>query len=151
DYVVVEAQLFDAELKPLKIEGDAKVLLRVLPPENVADAPKEWAEGMPMKADPGKPGWYSLRFAVRRAGKYGLELRFPGSNEKLTGRFRVDATDPERDDTKPNFALLHRLASEAKDVHLHDEQLRKAFTEALNKVKETVLAEVKEAPPGVTV
>jgi hypothetical protein len=151
DYVVVEAQLFDAELKPLKIEGDAKVLLRVLPPENVGDAPKEWVEGMPMKADPGKPGWYSLRFAVRRAGKYGLELKFPGSNEKLTGRFRVDATDPERDDTKPNFALLHRLASEAKDVQLHDEQQRKAFTEALNKVKETVRAEAKEAPPGVTV
>lgn len=151
DYVVVEAQLFDAELKPLKVEGDAKVLLRVLPPENVTDAPKEWAEGMPMKADAGRPGWFTHRFAVRRAGKYGLELRFPGSNEKLPGRFRVEATDPERDDTKPNFALMHRLASEARDAQLHDEQQRKAFTDALNQAKASVLAEANEAPPGVTV
>ena len=151
DYVVVEAQLFDAELKPLKVEGDAKVLLRVLPPANVADAPKEWADGMAMKADAGRPGWFTLRFPVRRAGKYGLELKFPGSNEKLTGKFRVETTDPERDDTKPNFALMHRLASEAKDVRLHDEQQSKVFAEALNKAKESVLAEAKDAPPGITV
>ena len=61
---------------------------------------------------------------MRRAGKYGLELKFPGSNEKLAAKFRVETTDPERDDTKPNFALLHRLASDSKDRRTRRNRLR---------------------------
>jgi len=143
DTVEVEAQLLDAEMRPLQLDQKAPVLLRVIPPEGMTDAPREWSEGLPLKAQSSRPGWYSGRFQVRRSGRYGLELKVPGSIEVLSGRFRVDSLDPERDDLRPNFAQLHRMASESKDVRLVDERKRPALMQALNSARDRMLAQVR--------
>jgi hypothetical protein len=148
DIVVAEAQVFDAELKPLKPDANAKVLLRVVPPEGVTDVPREWREGLPMEPDSGRPGWFSARFPVKKSGRYNLEVRIPGSNEKLAGRFRVEATDPERDDTRPDLGLLYRLASEAKGVQLREPQRRPEFLKALATARDAALSQEKEASAG---
>jgi hypothetical protein len=158
DTVDVEAQLYDAEMKPFKPDAKAKVLLRVLPPPEITDTPKAWNDGLEMKADAGRPGWFNFRFPVKRSGKYGLELKIPGSAEKLAGKFRVETTDPERDITRPDFALLHRMASEVKaprdksksgvEIALADESRRPAFEQTMSQNRTHVKALVKEAPPG---
>lgn len=139
DTVEVETQLFDAEMKPLKVAEGSPVRLRVLPPEGLSDAPREWSEGLAMQPDPSRPGWFTARFPVRRAGRYEVEVKVPGSIEVLTGKFRVEALDPERDDPRPHFALLHRIASEARDVQLVDERKRPALLQALMASKARML------------
>jgi hypothetical protein len=148
DIVVAEAQVFDAELRPLKPEANAKVLLHVIPPEGVTDIPREWRDGLPMEPDTGRPGWFTVRFQVKKSGKYGIEVRIPGSNEKLQGKFRVESSDPERDDTRPDHALLHRIATEASKVQLLDERKRPELMKALAKSREAALTQAQDASPG---
>jgi hypothetical protein len=143
DSVEVEAQLFDAEMKPLKVAEASAVRLRVIPPENLPEVPPEWLEGLPMQPDASRPGWFVARFAVRRSGRYGVEVKIPGSVEVLTGKFRVEAVDPERDDTRPNFLLLHRIASEAREVQLLDERKRPALLQALAASKQRMLEQAR--------
>jgi hypothetical protein len=146
DTAVVEAELYDAELKPLEVPAgkDTGVVLRVKPPPGVVDVPKEWAEGLAMAAQPGRPGWFQVRVPLKSSGKYGLELQIPGSSEKLTGGFRVEAADPERDDVRPHFALLHRLANPISDVQLLDERKRPEFLAAVQKSREVMLRTTRE-------
>jgi hypothetical protein len=148
DIVVVEAQVFDAELRPLKPDPNAKVLLKVVPPETVTDAPREWHDGLPMEADTGRPGWFTVRFQAKKSGKYGIEVRIPGSNEKLLGKFRVESSDPERDDARPDLAALHRIATEAKKASMLDERKRPDLLKALAKAREAILSEEQAGSPG---
>jgi hypothetical protein len=55
----------------------------------------------------------------------------------------VESLDPERDDLRPNFAQLHRMASESKDVRLVDDRKRPALMQALNSARERMLAQVR--------
>jgi hypothetical protein len=143
DTVEVEAQLFDAEMKPLKVDDKTPVRLKVQSLDGLTDLPRDWTDGLPLKADTARPGWYQVRFPVRRSGRYALEVKVPGSIEVLTGKLRVESIDPERDDTRPNFALLHRIASETKEIQLLDERRRPAFQQALAAAKERVFNQVR--------
>ncbi len=151
DTVEVEAQLLDAEMKPLKLDPNEKVLLRVQPPQGMTDFPREWLAGLEMKPAPGRPGWFSARFPVRRAGNYALQLDIPGTRETLAGKFRVEGTDPERDATRPDFALLHRLASDARELEMpaENERKRPEVMKALGQARELMKTQAKNAPPGV--
>ena len=147
DTVEVEAQIYDAEMKPFIPEQGVKILLTVTPPEGTADAPKEWTEGLEMRPVSGRPGWFAARFPVKRAGKYTVEVKIPGSIEKLASGFRVERTDPERDLTRPDYALLHRIASEVRSL---DEAKRKlpGLMDTLARNRQAVKAQAKDAPPG---
>jgi hypothetical protein len=96
-----------------------------------------------MRAEAARPGWFTARFPVRRSGRYEVEVKVPGSIEVLSGKFRVEAVDPERDDTRPNFALLHRIASEAREVQLVDERKRPGFLQALAVSKNRMLEQTR--------
>lgn len=143
DTVEVETQLFDAEMKPLSVPESSPVRLRVIPPEGWTDAPREWSEGLVMRAEAARPGWFTARFPVRRSGRYEVEVKVPGSIEVLSGKFRVEAVDPERDDTRPNFALLHRMASEVREVQLVDDRKRPGFLQALAVSKNRMLEQTR--------
>jgi hypothetical protein len=145
--VVVETELLDNDLKPLAPDPRTPVLLKVNPPAGLADVPKEWKDGLPMQAEKGKPGSFAARFLVKSAGKYGVELRAPGAGE-LRASFVVETSDPERDDLRPDHALLHRLASTAQGVRLLDESKRAGFVEALQRAKEAMRRDAQEAPGG---
>jgi hypothetical protein len=142
--VLVEAELLDNDLRPLAPDPRFPVLLRVIPqPDsrgaaNQRDIPKEWSEGIPMQAEASKPGAYSARFLVKSAGKYGLELIVPGAGEKLNATFTVQASDPERDDVRPDHMSLYRLASPADGIRLLDESKRSGFIAALQETKDAL-------------
>lgn len=148
DTVLVEAELLDNDLKPLAADPQTPVVLQVKAPPSARDIPKEWMDGMPMQQDAGKPGAYSNRFLVKTAGKYSLELRVPGTGEKLTASFIVETSDPERDQTRPDHAALHRLASTIQGIPLLDEKKRKEFMEALQDARERMTSDAKNAPGG---
>jgi len=147
---VVEAELLDNELKPLPPDPRNPVLLRVSVPAGQTDVPKEWRDGLPMQAESGRPGAYALRFLVKRAGKYGVELRVPGTGEIRTASFIVETSDPERDNLRPDHALLHRVASAVQGVRLLDEAKRPAFLEALQNAKEVMKRDAQDVPGGAT-
>ncbi len=69
-----------------------------------------------MKPKPGGDGWYSARFQVRSAGDYSLQVKMPETGDTLTQRFSVKEANPEMDNTRPDFATMYQLASEADDV-----------------------------------
>lgn len=145
--VLVEAELLDNNLQPLVASDKAPVKLIITPPAG-ANVPKEWSEGLDMEADKAKPGSYKLRFNVKDLGKYNLELRVPGTGEKLTGSFRVESSDPERDDVRPNHALLHRLASSTQGLRLLDESKRSEFAKALEEAHQRMKLQAADAPGG---
>lgn len=148
DTVLVEAELLDNDLKPLAADPRKPVLLNVTGPASLTDVPKEWKEGIPMQADKGKPGAFATRFMVKTAGKYNVELRVPGTGEKLPATFIVETSDPERDDTRPDHAQMHRLASISKGVKLLDETKRPAFITSLSDAKALMLRDAQSAPGG---
>ncbi|MFO0813742.1 MAG: hypothetical protein U0796_11015 [Gemmatales bacterium] len=149
DTILVEAELLDNDLRPLQNDARTPVLLKVNAPPTVTDVPKEWKEGLPMLPDKGKPGAFATRFNARNAGKYNVELRVPGTGEKLTANFIVESSDPERDDVRPDHPRLHRLASPSQGVKLLDETKRASFMEALAEARKLMLRDAQTAPGGV--
>ena len=87
----------------------------------------------------GTPGKFLFRFAAGRIGKYRLELAIPGSSERLQARYKVEAADPERDDPRPDFNWLYKLASSHKEISLLDPSKRQAFQAALQQSRQTML------------
>lgn len=148
DTVLVEAELLDNDLKPLAADPRTPVLLQVMTPSSQTDVPKEWKEGIPMQVDKGKPGAFNARFLVKTAGKYSVELRVPGTGEKLKAGFVVETSDPERDDTRPDHALMHRLASISQGIKLLDETKRPAFIESLTDSRKLMVRDAQTAPGG---
>lgn len=149
DTVLVEAELLDNSLRPLAADPKTPILLQVNGPPSLPEVPKAWKEGLPMLPDTGKPGAFATRFVVKSAGKYNVELRVPGTGEKLTANFIVETSDPERDDVRPDHPLLHRLATPSQGVKLLNETKRPAFLEALAESKKRMLADAQNAPGGV--
>ncbi len=115
----------------------------------VEPSPEEWENYVQtilaqprLRTEPeivGAPGKFLFRFAAGRIGRYRLELAIPGSSERLQSRYRVEASDPERDDPRPDFTWLYRLASSAKDVALLDPSKRQGFFTALAQARQAML------------
>ena len=49
-------------------------------------------------------------------GTYTADLQIPESGETLSRKFTVTESDPEMDNTRPDFGQLYQLASEATEV-----------------------------------
>jgi hypothetical protein len=113
--------------KPIEVEGkfdgkDGDPLgtgarppeIKLTPPPGTPDAavPKPFE----MKPKPSGEGWYAARFQVRAAGDYTLQVKVPETGDTLNQRFSVKEANPEMDNTRPDFATMYQLASEADDV-----------------------------------
>lgn len=93
----------------------------------------------------GPAGKFVFRFPAPKAGVYRLELRVPGASEQLSARFRVDAPDPELDETRPQFPVLYRLASPVSEATLREGSKRAALLDALKQSRQELLG---VAPPA---
>lgn len=120
-----------------------ELLKAELSPQDYASAFGALRAAPSFKTEPaiiGAPGKFVFRFPAKRAGLWRLDLQAPGSSEKLTGRFTVEAADPERDDARPNLALLHRLATPAREVQLLEAAKKPAFLAALARARQAMEA-----------
>ncbi|MBY0231715.1 MAG: VWA domain-containing protein [Gemmataceae bacterium] len=68
-------------------------------------------------------GFFSGKFVPRTAGEYEITVRVPRKNVPgldadliETDKVTVEESNPEKDNTRPDFDLMYRLASEADDV-----------------------------------
>jgi hypothetical protein len=79
-----------------------------------AAGPREVLEGLTMKPKAGSEGWFTGRFQVRTPGTFELEIHVPDTKDtSLPEKFIVTPSDPEMDNTRPDFDLMYRMASEA--------------------------------------
>jgi hypothetical protein len=69
-------------------------------------------------------GWYSGRFMLKTPGEYELSVKVPDPldttgkiwQDTETQKFTLKPSNPELDDTRPDFDRMYRLASEADGV-----------------------------------
>jgi hypothetical protein len=111
-YVPIAARLFGRDLSPLgrsehpvaQVRGpqDAKPVTVPLLPKAVSASDSE--------------GWFEGRCLARDAGIYTISVPVPTTAEILTRKFSVKESNPEQDNTRPDFASLYALASDADQV-----------------------------------
>jgi hypothetical protein len=112
-FVRLEAQLFGRDLQPLPPTATPKIQLQL--PQG-ATGPKA-VELQAKAAQTGEwTGWFQGRFRVLTPGTYTADLQIPESGETLSRKFTVTESDPEMDNTRPDFGQLYQLASEATEV-----------------------------------
>jgi hypothetical protein len=137
-YIGVEAQLFGRDLQPLS--RDSKPLAQV-------EAPRNAPTPMPVvfQAKPGNTeGWFQARFRIPAPGEYRLNLQVPDSGESSSRKFIVKESNPELDDTRPDFGALYQLASEATDHLPQDRQTQDELKQALEGTAARLLRQVNE-------
>jgi len=134
NYVNVEAKIDGKDRKPLMLEPPADMpQLQVEPPDNLAEKGKTY----PLNPKPGSPGWYAARFQVKTPGEYNLKLTVKQTGDSVPGKFLVKESNPELDNTRPDFDQLYWLASEAKVAleRIPDEQLKNELRQRLVRPK----------------
>ena len=113
-FIEFEARIDDKGGKPLGSAGKPPRVL-INPPAGVAQAeiPKE----ILMTPRPGSEGVFRARFMLRSAGRYEVIFDVPETGDKLSGNYIiVEQPDPEKENTRPDFASLYKLASPAEMV-----------------------------------
>jgi hypothetical protein len=138
NYAEIEAKIDGLDGRPLKVD----------PKTEKADLPKVQVtipQGLPAEAaiktidlqpKSGAEGWFSGKFLVRFPGPgYRLELRVPRTTDTDSRSFDVEESNPETDDTRPDFPLMYQMASEADDVldRIKDEEMRNKVKRALSR------------------
>jgi hypothetical protein len=112
-FVRLEAQLFGRDLQPLSPGAVPKVQLK--PPTGVAMQTTVDLQPKPSQGADWN-GWFQGRFRVLAPGEYRLELHIPDTGDTLPGRFVVKESNPELDNTRPDFGQLYQLASDVTEV-----------------------------------
>ena len=113
-FIEFEARIDDKGGKPLGSAGKPPRVL-INPPAGVAQSeiPKE----ILMTPRPGSEGVFRARFMLRSAGRYEVIFDVPETGDKLSGNYIiVEQPDPEKENTRPDFASLYKLASPAEMV-----------------------------------
>jgi hypothetical protein len=116
----VEAKIDGPDGQPLGRNFKPEITLKM--PPGVPDS--EVKQPVIMTPRPGaRDGWFSGRFLVRSPGEYELTVKVPKlegyeSEQTESGKFRVLESNPELDNTRPDYDRMYRLSSEADEVFL---------------------------------
>jgi uncharacterized membrane protein len=112
-YVTVEAKFLDRELQPIPRVSKPEIRLEL--PAGIKDIPTNFTL-TPRSAGGSFDGWFSTRFLVKSPGEYKITFESPETKESITKKFLVKESNPELDNTRPDFDLMYDLASEADDA-----------------------------------
>jgi hypothetical protein len=113
-FIEFEARIDDKGGKPLGSGGKPPRVM-INPPAGVAQSeiPKE----ILMTPRPGSEGVFRARFMLRSAGRYEVVFDVPETGDKLSGNYIiVEQPDPEKENTRPDFTALYKIASPAEMV-----------------------------------
>jgi hypothetical protein len=151
-------QFIEIDAKILGKDGAAyngeKPKISLKPPAGIPETELPDEKSLVMKQRQDADGMYTISFPLAKAGDYGVELTVPGTGDKEKGTIRVDPSNPEIDDTRPDFTLLYQLASEADDRFLakipesraRDELLKRLVRPKGDSKAETEKKQGKENP-----
>jgi hypothetical protein len=139
--VRLEAQLLGRDLQPLSAASKPRATVKA--PTGVTVPPVD------LEARPGGnaewTGWFQGRFRVTAPGSYSLDLQIPESGDLLQHRFTVKESNPELDDTRPDFGQMYQLAGEITEVLPRlDRQSEREVREALEGTAARLLHRVDE-------
>jgi hypothetical protein len=136
-YISVGARLFGRDLQPLS--AASKPLAQI-------EAPRNAPTPMPVEfhAQGNTEGWFQARFRITAPGDYRLNLQVPESGETLSRKFTVKESNPELDDTRPDFPALYQLASEATDHLPQDKETQDELKKALEGTAARLLKQVED-------
>lgn len=120
-----EARLLGRDMKPLSPDETVKAKVSVpgsnAPPRLVTMDPKiNPAEFRKMSREEQEKSWegtFAGRFQIDTPGNYELEVQVPNTSDKDSKKFTVSESNPEFDNTRPDFASLRQMASLATLVH----------------------------------
>ncbi|HJT78043.1 MAG TPA: hypothetical protein VJ739_12640, partial [Gemmataceae bacterium] len=144
-YVNVEAQIFGRDLLPLPANVKERPVVQIRPPSSSGEKERS-VELAPEPVQGDWNGRFSTRFLVRQPGEYGYDIKVPDTGDSLSGKFTVVETNPETDDTRPDFAALYALASDATDVLARvDEDAQRRLKAALQAAR-PVLSQAEQQP-----
>jgi hypothetical protein len=144
-FVDVQATITGKSGEPLK---DAHPLVKLTLPDGVTET--DLTPIQKMNAKVGYAGLYTAKFLVRAPGNYKVEVTVPEIKDTSAPKeFQVEEAKPETDNTRPDFASLYEMASDATEVlaRIKTEADRDAVQKALQKVH-TFKAE--EGKPSAT-
>lgn len=112
NFIRIEARMFDRVMQPLARTEKPKATIK--PP---AGAPPVPPVDLLPKPTPGNEweGWFAGRFLVTAPGSYEISLPVPGTSDTLTNKFTVKESNPELDNTKPDFPQLRQIASKLEE------------------------------------
>lgn len=116
----IEAKIDGPDGNPLDRAVKPEITLKM--PAGVPDS--EVKQPVLMTPRPGaRDGWFSGRFLVRSPGEYEFTVKVPRqpgqeSEQTESARFTVKESNPELDNTRPDYDRLYRMASEADEVLL---------------------------------
>ena len=141
-FATLEAQLFGRDLSPLNQGTRPKAQLK--PPPGVTMNTTVELEAKPVQGGEWN-GWFQGRFKVEAPGQYHLDLVIPESGETLSKNFVVKESNPELDNTRPDFGHLYQLASEVTDyLPRMDKDTQKEVKEAVERTSAALLQRVEE-------
>lgn len=110
NFVRLEARLRGRDMMPLPRTEKPRIQLK--PPQGVT-----MPTTVELQPKPGQAadwdGWFAARFLVNAPGNYELQLQVPGTTEVQTNKFLVKESNPELDNTRPDFDQLRQMASPA--------------------------------------
>jgi hypothetical protein len=134
-----QAQMFGVDMAPLA--RTEKPEAKVKPPANVQMQTSVRLQAKPGQSEDWK-GWFDGQFKVTAAGAYQIDLPVPGTSDVLSRKFTVKESNPELDNTAPDFERMREVASDAGDVFSRvKEDLRegiRAELERTNRVAKNV-------------
>jgi hypothetical protein len=107
-----QAQMFGLDMMPLA--RSEKPEAKIKAPAGVQMQPTVRLQPRPAGAD--WKGYFEGQFKVTTPGVYQIDLPVPGTSDVLSRKFTVKESDPELDNTAPDFERMRQVASDAGDV-----------------------------------
>jgi len=111
--VRLQAQLFGLDMSPLARTERPEA--KIKPPSNVQMQTAIRLQPKPGQGDEWK-GYFEGQFKVTAPGVYQIDLPVPGTSDVLSRKFTVKESNPELDNTAPDFERMRQVASDAGDV-----------------------------------
>jgi hypothetical protein len=132
-FVPLDAKILNKEMKPL--DERAKPKLIITPPRGTLEKETTLEMSKKLSTAEGWNGYFAARFLARAPGEYQYRIDVTETGDTESGKFLVKESNPELDNTRPDFEQLWEIASEADDylVRIKDESMRKKVRDSLQR------------------
>src|SRR5262249_18657145 len=129
----IDAKVLGKDMKPLDERAKPKLVLS--PPRGALEKDQTLEMAKKLSVAEGWTGTFSTRFLAKTPGEYQYRIEVSETGDMESGKFLIKESNPELDNTRPDFEQLWELASEADDylVRIKDEETRRKVKEALSR------------------